>query len=88
MGFLAIALWRWRGFFVWTATVVYLTVSIVDHFGFFTTFAQIGAPNAFEGMSPPGGAEVFPTFQTIVDAVFLYLVIRGRNTFFKLAPAA
>lgn len=86
--FLAIALWKSRGFAAWTATVVYLTVSIVDHFGFFTTFAQIGGPNAFEGMSPPGGAEVFPTFQTIVDALFLFLVVRRRDIFFKLAPVA
>lgn len=87
--FLAVALWKWRGFAVWTLTVVYLTVSIVDHAGFFTTFAQVGEPVAFEGMTPAGGAEVVPAIQTAIDAVFLFLVVRGKDVFFKLTqPAA
>ena len=67
--FLVVALWKWRGLAVWAAVLVYLTVSIVDHVGFFATHEQIGAPNAFEGMTPPGGAWLFPAFQTVVDAL-------------------
>ena len=86
--FLAIALWKWRGLAVWTLTVVFLTVSIVDHVGFFTTFAQIGAPVAFEEMGPSSGTEVVPAIQTAVDAVFLFLVVRRKEIFFKLAQHA
>ena len=87
--FLAIALWKWRGLAVWTLTVVYLTVSIVDHSGFFTTFAQVGAPVAFADMGPSSGTEVVPAIQTAIDALFLFLVVRRKDLFFKLAqPAA
>ena len=81
--FLAVALWKWRGLAVWTLTVVYLTVSIVDHVGFFTTSAQIGTPIAFEDMG--GGSELVPAIQTAIDAVFLFLVVRSKEIFFKLA---
>lgn len=85
--FLAVALWKWRGLTTWTLTIVYLTVSIVDHAGFFTTSAQIGTPIAFEDMG--GGSELVPAIQTTIDAVFLFLVVRSKEIFFKLAqPAA
>lgn len=85
--FVAFALWKWRGLAVWTVAAVYLSVSIVDHFGFFTTSAQIGTPIAFEDMG--GGSELVPAIQTVIDAVFLFLVVRRREIFFKLAqPAA
>ena len=85
--FVAVALWKWRGLAVWTVAIVYLTVSIVDHVGFFTTSAQIGTPIAFEDMG--GGSELVPAIQTVIDAVFLFLVVRRRELFFKLAqPAA
>ncbi len=83
--FLAIALWRWRGLAVWALPVIYLTVSIVDHVGFFVTYAQIGGPVAFEGMMPIDQAWVVPAIQTVIDAVFLLLVIRRADVFFTLA---
>lgn len=87
--FVALALWRWRGFWTWTFAVTYLVVSIVDHVGFFTTYAQVGAPIAFEGMTPPGGAEVVPAIQTAIDVVFVFLLARGKELFFKVAqPSA
>lgn len=84
--FLAVALWKWRGLATWTLTIVYLTVSIVDHVGFFTTSAQIGTPIAFEDMG--GGSELVPAIQTTIDAVFLFLVVRSKEIFFKLAQTA
>ena len=82
---LVVALWKWRGLAVWTLTVVYLTVSIVDHVGFYVTFAQVGVPGALEGMGPGSGTEVMPAIQTAFDVVFLFLVVRRRELFFKLA---
>ena len=84
--FLAVALWKWRGLAVWTLTVVYLVVSIVDHLGFFVTSAQVGTPIAFEDMG--GGSELVPAIQSVIDAVFLFLVVRGREIFFTLARPA
>ncbi len=86
--FLAIALWRWRGLAVWTLTVIYLTVSIVDHVGFFVTYAQIGGPVAFEDMMPTTQAWLVPAIQTVVDAVFLVLVLRRTDVFFTLEEPA
>ena len=87
--FLALALWKWRGLAVWTLTVVYLTVSIVDHVGFFVIYAQVGSPVAFEGMMPTDQSWVVPAIQTVIDAVFLFLVMRRTDVFFTLArPAA
>lgn len=86
--FLAVALWRWRGLAVWTFTVAYLTVSIVDHGGAFVSLSLIGEPAAFEALNPSGSSPwVAPIIQTALDLVFLYLVLlpRNRRRFFELA---
>jgi hypothetical protein len=86
--FLAVALWKWRGFAVWTFTVVYLVVSIVDHGGAFISLSLIGEPIAFEAMNAAGSSPwVAPIIQTALDFVFLYLVLlpTNRRLFFKLS---
>ncbi|MEM7117556.1 MAG: hypothetical protein AAF614_34305 [Chloroflexota bacterium] len=86
--FLAIALWKWRGFAVWTFTVVYLVVSIVDHGGAFISLALIGEPAAFEALNPSGSSPwVAPIIQTALDFVFLYLILlpKNRRLFFELS---
>ena len=90
--FLAVALWKWRGLAVWTLTVMYLTVSIVDHGGAFISLSLIGEPVAFEALNPSGGSPwVAPIIQTALDLVFLYLIYlpNNRRLFFELSsPAA
>ncbi len=90
--FLAVALWKWRGFAVWTFTVVYLIVSIVDHGGAFISLSLIGEPVAFETLNPSGSSPwVAPIIQTALDFVFLYLILlpKNRRLFFELSsPAA
>ena len=86
--FLAVALWKWRGFAVWTFTVVYLVVSIVDHGGAFISLSLIGEPAAFEALNPSGSSPwVAPIIQTALDFVFLYLVLlpKNRRLFFELS---
>ncbi|MEY8099952.1 hypothetical protein AB9F29_21650, partial [Falsihalocynthiibacter sp. S25ZX9] len=43
---LAIAIWKWRWYTVWTLTIVYFTLSIVDHIGALTNLTLIGEPIA------------------------------------------
>ena len=89
--FLAVALWKWRGLAVWTLTVMYLTVSIVDHGGAFISLSLIGEPVAFEALNPSGGSPwVAPIIQTALDFVFLYLILlpKNRRLFFEISPPA
>lgn len=86
--FLAFAIWKWRGFAVWTFTIVYLVVSIVDHGGAFISFSLIGEPAAFESLNPSGASPwTAPIIQTALDFVFLYLTLlpKNRRLFFELA---
>ena len=90
--FLAVALWKWRGFAIWTFTIVYLTVSIVDHGGAFISLALIGEPAAFEALNPAGSSPwVAPIIQTALDFVFFYLILLPKNRrlfFYVSSPAA
>ena len=85
---LAVALWKWRGLAVWTFTVVYLVVSIVDHGGAFISLSLIGEPVAFEDMNSSGSSPwIAPIIQTALDFVFLYLVLhpKNRRLFFEVS---
>ena len=90
--FLAVALWKWRGFAVWTFTVMYLIVSIVDHGGAFISLSLIGKPIAFEALNSSGNSPwVAPIIQTALDFIFLYLILlpKTRRLFFELlSPTA
>lgn len=72
-----------RGLFTWTIVVIYLAISIVDHFGNFTTTTFVGAPSIVqEGSSPL----LIPIIQTVIDFFFLILLFvpNYRRLFFKL----
>jgi len=72
-----------RGLLVWTFTVAYLIISIVDHFGNFTTTAIVGPPSIVEeGMNPL----LIPVIQTVIDFVFLILLLVPKyyRLFFKI----
>ena len=86
---LVFALWKWRGFTVWTLTIVYLTLSIVDHIGALTNLTMIGEPLAFEQFSGGGNPYVAPVIQTAFDVLFfgLMLMPRFRDIFFKLSAS-
>jgi len=74
---------RWRGLFTWTLTIVYLAISIVDHFGNFTTTGLVGPPSIVqEGTSPL----LIPIIQTVLDFLFLVLLLvpKYRRLFFRL----
>ncbi len=78
------ALIIWRGFLTWTAVIIYLVISIIDHFGNFTTTAFVGPPSIVEeGMNPL----LIPIIQTVIDFIFLMLLIynKYRGLFFKIS---
>ncbi len=77
------ALIRWRGLFTWTAVIVYLAISIVDHFGNFTNTGLVGAPSIVEEGSNP---YLIPVIQTVIDFVFLILLLIPKyyTLFFKI----
>lgn len=75
-------IWK-RGLITWTVTIVYLAISIVDHFGNFTTTGIVGPPSIVEeGMNP----YLIPVIQTIIDFIFLLLLLVPiyRRLFFYL----
>ncbi|WP_281614957.1 hypothetical protein [Flammeovirga sp. SubArs3] len=72
-----------RGLSVWSMSIIYLSISIVDHFGNFTTTTFVGPPSIVEeGMDPL----LVPIIQTVLDFIFLILLFipTYRNLFFKL----
>lgn len=83
---LAIAVWKLRGFSVWALTIVYFTLSIVDHIGALTNLSLIGEPIAFEQFNGGGNPYTAPVVQTVLDVIFfgLLFVPRFRNLFFQL----
>ena len=87
---LAMAVWKWRGFTVWTLTIVYLTLSIVDHIGALTNLTLIGAPVAFEQFNEGQNPYTAPVIQTLFDIIFFYLLLlpRYRKLFFELKEGA
>uniref|UniRef100_UPI0026194689 hypothetical protein n=1 Tax=uncultured Aquimarina sp. TaxID=575652 RepID=UPI0026194689 len=63
--------------------IVYLSISIVDHFGNFTTTSFVGPPSIVEeGMDPL----LIPIIQTVIDFIFLILLLvpAYRSLFFKV----
>lgn len=76
------AIVKWRGLLTWACTIIYLTISIVDHIGNFVTTTFVGPPSIAEGMNP----YLVPVIQTALDVVFLALLfVPGfRNLFFRL----
>ena len=76
------AIIKYRGFLTWTFTVMYLTISIIDHAGNFVTTTFVGPPSIAEGMDP----YLVPVIQTVLDVLFLVLLFvpRFRNIFFRL----
>ena len=83
---LLIAIWKWRGFTVWMLTIAYLTLSIVDHIGALTNMSLIGAPICFAGFNEGGDPFIAPVVQTVLDVVFLTLLLmpRFRRKFFEI----
>jgi hypothetical protein len=80
---LIIAIVKWRGLLTWVFIIVYLAISIVDHFGNFTTTTIVGPPSIVEeGMNPL----LIPIIQTVLDFVFLILLLIPKyyHLFFKI----
>ena len=75
------------GFTVWTLTIVYFTLSIVDHIGALTNLTLIGEPIAFEEFNGGGNPYTAPVVQTVLDVIFfgLLLMPRFRDLFFRLS---
>lgn len=84
---LAILVWKLRGFTTWSLTVIYFTLSITDHIGALTNLSLIGEPLAFEQFNGGGNPFVAPVVQTILDIVFLAMLLmpRFQRVFFSLA---
>ena len=84
---LIVALWKWPGLISWTSAIVYLAISIVDHFGNFVTTGLVGPPSIVgEGMNP----YLAPAMMTVFDVLFLILLLvpKYRQLFFKTAGEA
>lgn len=80
---LMLAIIKWRGLLTWTFTIIYLAISIVDHFGNFTTTSLVGPPSIVEeGMNPL----LIPVIQTVIDFIFLILLLvpKYRALFFNV----
>jgi hypothetical protein len=75
--FMAVALWRARGLWVWVTTMVFFTVSIIDHLDAITAALLAPPPQIFGGGSGPSPA-VVPGLQLLIDIVALWLLMR-RN---------
>ena len=75
--FMAVALWRARGLWVWVTAMVFFTVSIVDHLDAITAGLLAPTPQIFGGGSGPSPA-VVPGLQLLIDLVALWLLTR-RN---------
>src|SRR6266508_3130757 len=75
--FIAVALWRARGLWVWVTAIVLFTVSIVDHLDAITAGLLAPPPQVFGGGSGPSPA-VVPGLQMLIDVVALWLLTR-RN---------
>lgn len=75
------AIIKQRGFLTWASTIMYLTVSIVDHVGNLVTTTFVGPPSIAEGMNP----YLIPVIQTALDVLFLALIFvpRYRRLFFQ-----
>lgn len=81
---LIFAVINWRGLLTWTAVVVYLAISIVDHFGNFTNTNLVGPPSIVEEGSNPF---LIPVIQTVIDIIFLILLLIPKyyNLFFRIS---
>ncbi len=74
---------RRRSLLTWVCVIIYLAISIVDHFGNFVTTTTVGPPSIVEeGMNPL----LIPIIQTVVDFVFLILLLVSKyyQLFFKI----
>ncbi len=72
-----------RNLLTWVLAVLYLAISIVDHFGNFTTTTIVGPPSIVEeGMNPL----LIPIIQTIIDFIFfiLLLIPKYYHIFFRI----
>lgn len=80
---LCLAIWARRGVLTWVATISYLVISVVDHFGNFVTTTFVGPPTIAEGMGNP---LLIPAIQTVLDVVFLVLLLLPmfRDLFFRV----
>jgi hypothetical protein len=73
--FVAVALWRARGLWVWVTAIVFFTISIVDHLDAITAGLLAPPPQVFGGGSGPSPALV-PGLQLLVDIAALALLTR------------
>ena len=73
--FMAVALWRARGLWVWVTAIVFFTVSIIDHLDAITAGLLAPPPQVFGGESGPSPV-VVPGLQLLIDFVALWLLTR------------
>ena len=68
-------------------TIVYFTLSIVDHIGALTNLTLIGEPITFQQFNGGGNAYAAPVVQTVLDVIFFGLLLtpRFRDLFFRLS---
>ncbi len=85
--FVAVALWRARGLWVWVTAIVFFTVSIVDHLDAITAGMLAPPPQVFGGGSGPSPA-VVPGLQMLIDIVALWLLTRRNVKRYYLDPTA
>ena len=83
------ALWRYPTPKTWLACWTYLIVSIIDHGGAITSTLVVGMPHTFQEMFHLANDETFkgimtgPGGQTIIDLLFLTLLVRYRAIFLQ-----
>jgi hypothetical protein len=85
--FMAIALWRARGLWVWVTAIVFFTVSIIDHLDAITAGLLAPTPQIFGGGSGPSPA-IVPGLQLLIDLVALWLLLRPNVKRYYLDTAS
>jgi hypothetical protein len=85
--FMAVALWRARGLWVWVTAIVFFTVSIIDHLDAITAGLLAPTPQIFGGGSGPSPA-IVPGLQLLIDLVALWLLLRPNVKRYYLDTAS
>jgi len=84
--FVAWAAWKKTGPSVWAAILIWLSISIFDHFDAITATLSAPLPQIFVRFG--GGGIIVPMIQTVIDAAFVVILLRRKSMDYFLIPYA
>ncbi len=80
--FLAFALWRFRGLWVWTFAIVFFAISIVDHVDALIALELTPTPEVF---GSGGNPSLFPGIGLVIDILAVWLLARPKVRHYYVA---